>query len=93
MNAPSNHSVTIGTRTSDLAGHVAFVAGGYGGIGEAVCWSLARAGAIAIVAGRKADRGAALSARLRDSGFDSDFAELDADDPSSIGKKAAAKPS
>ena len=37
---------------------VAFVPGGYGGIGEAIAWSLAQAGARVAVAGRSAEQGA-----------------------------------
>jgi gluconate 5-dehydrogenase len=84
MDAPLNQPVIDATATRELAGRVAFVAGGYGGIGEAVCWSLARAGAIAVVAGRKADRAAGLAARLGHAGFSADFVEFDADDPTSI---------
>jgi gluconate 5-dehydrogenase len=84
MNTPSSHSVTDAAGARELAGQVAVVAGGYGGIGEAVCWSLARAGATAVVAGRNTERAAALAARLRDAGLEADSAHLDADDPTSI---------
>ena len=35
----------------DLTGKIAFVAGGTGGIGEAICWGLALAGAWALGVG------------------------------------------
>ena len=54
----------------DLSGKVAFVPGGYGGIGAAIAWGLARHGAEVIVAGRDAGKAEALAgedarARLR----------------------------
>jgi gluconate 5-dehydrogenase len=84
MNAPSDQTGITAPAARELDGQVAFVAGGYGGIGEAVCWSLARAGAVPIVAGRKPERMAALIARLRDAGFDADSVALDADDAATI---------
>jgi gluconate 5-dehydrogenase len=40
----------------DLTGRVAYVPGGYGGIGEAVAWGLALAGAQVAVSGRSAEK-------------------------------------
>ena len=54
----------------DLQGSVAFVPGGYGGIGEAIAWALARAGARVAVAGRDAAKAQALAAALDDAGHD-----------------------
>lgn len=51
-----------------LDGKAALVPGGYGGIGEAVCWGLAAAGARVTVAGRDAARTEALAAALRQAG-------------------------
>jgi NAD(P)-dependent dehydrogenase (short-subunit alcohol dehydrogenase family) len=51
-----------------LAGRVAFVPGGYGDIGRAVAWQLARAGAAVAVAGRSADKAQALAAELAGAG-------------------------
>jgi NAD(P)-dependent dehydrogenase (short-subunit alcohol dehydrogenase family) len=48
-----------------LAGKVAFVPGGYGGIGKAVCVALARAGAKVIVAGRDAAKAARLARQVK----------------------------
>jgi len=53
----------------DLAGKVAFVPGGYGGIGAAIAWGLARQGAEVIVAGRDAARAEALANEMRGQGF------------------------
>ena len=51
-----------------LAGRIAFVPGGYGDIGRAVAWQLARAGAAVAVAGRDADKARALAAELAGAG-------------------------
>jgi NAD(P)-dependent dehydrogenase (short-subunit alcohol dehydrogenase family) len=67
-----------------LRGQVAFVPGGYGGIGEAVCWGLALAGAIPIVAGRNAPKAERLVAALRAAGFEADSAMLDVADVAAI---------
>lgn len=51
-----------------LKDKVAFVPGGYGGIGEAIAWALALAGAKVAIAGRDADKANALAAQLREAG-------------------------
>jgi NAD(P)-dependent dehydrogenase (short-subunit alcohol dehydrogenase family) len=48
-----------------LKGKVAFVPGGYGGIGEAVCRALAKAGAKVIVAGRDFHKAASLAKKIK----------------------------
>lgn len=48
-----------------LRDKVAFVPGGYGGIGEAVCKALAQAGAKVIVAGRDLSKASRLARRIR----------------------------
>ena len=48
---------------ASLAGRTAFVPGGYGGIGAAIAWGLALAGARVAVAGRSAAKAEALAAR------------------------------
>ena len=52
-----------------LDGKVALVAGGYGGIGEAVVWALAAFGATVAVSGRSAERAAALASRVQARGY------------------------
>ena len=47
-----------------LKGKTAFVPGGYGGIGEAICKGLAEAGAKVVVAGRSEAKSKALARRL-----------------------------
>ena len=49
----------------DLGGKVAFLPGGYGGIGEAIAWGLAQRGATVVIAGRSKAKADALARRLR----------------------------
>ena len=49
----------------DLRGQVAFLPGGYGGIGEAIAWALALAGASVMIAGRSAEKASELAEALR----------------------------
>lgn len=53
-----------------LDGKVALVTGGYGGIGEAVCQGLARAGAKVAVTGHNAQKAAACADALKQQGCD-----------------------
>jgi gluconate 5-dehydrogenase len=48
-----------------MKGKIAFVPGGYGGIGEAVCRALAKAGAKVIVSGRDPRKAARLARQIR----------------------------
>jgi NAD(P)-dependent dehydrogenase (short-subunit alcohol dehydrogenase family) len=48
----------------DLRGKTAYVPGGYGGIGEAIAWGLAMAGASVAVSGRDAHKAGELAASL-----------------------------
>lgn len=52
----------------DLAGKVAYVPGGYGGIGEAIAWALALAGAKVAISGRDTTRAQALAGELQAAG-------------------------
>jgi NAD(P)-dependent dehydrogenase (short-subunit alcohol dehydrogenase family) len=70
-----------------LAGKVALVAGGYGGIGEAVARALAARGATVVIAGRDAARGAALASAL---GGSASSVTMDARDVASIRQSVAA---
>jgi len=69
---------------ADLGGRVAFVPGGYGGIGAAIARGLALAGARVAVAGRSAAKADTLAARLRDAGHDAAGIAMDAHDTGSI---------
>jgi gluconate 5-dehydrogenase len=70
-----------------LKGKIAFVPGGYGGIGEAVCKALARAGARVIVAGRDPRKAAALARKIKGKAL-----ALDVRDTASIEKALAPFP-
>lgn len=52
-----------------LDGQVALVAGGYGGIGAALCLGLAQQGASVAVAGRSSEKSAALAQELAAAGY------------------------
>ena len=69
---------------SDLTGRTAFVPGGYGGIGEAIAWGLALAGARVAVAGRSRDKAEALVAALRGAGHEAFAHPMDAHAVASI---------
>ena len=60
-----------------LDGKVAFLPGGYGGIGEAVAWGLALAGATVVVAGRDGDKAMDFTRRLNDAGLAADGLAID----------------
>lgn len=62
----------------DLRGKVAFVPGGYGGIGEAIAWGLALSGAKIMVAGRSLEKSDRLAAQLSDAGHDAKGTAVDA---------------
>ncbi len=62
----------------DLNGRVAYVTGGYGGIGEAISWGLALAGARVAISGRSAAKAEALASALRDAGHDAIGLAMDA---------------
>jgi gluconate 5-dehydrogenase len=67
-----------------LDGKVMFIPGGYGGIGEAVVWGAAMAGAMVVVAGRDGAKAAALASALREAGFAADGLAIDARSVESI---------
>lgn len=61
----------------DLAGQVAFLPGGYGGIGEAIAWGMAMNGAIVVIGGRDAAKSDALASRIRDAGYSASSRTVD----------------
>lgn len=67
-----------------LQGKTAYVGGGYGGIGEAIAWALALAGAQVAICGRDAAKAQALAAQLRDAGHAAFGTAMDAHDVGSI---------
>ena len=52
----------------DLSGKVAFLPGGYGGIGEAIAWGLALRGARVVVAGRSREKAEKLADQIQAGG-------------------------
>jgi gluconate 5-dehydrogenase len=69
---------------ASLAGRTAFVPGGYGGIGTAIAWGLALAGARVAVAGRSDAKADALAGSLRAAGHDAIGVAMDAHSAGSI---------
>ena len=69
----------------DLSGHVAFLPGGYGGLGEAIAWALALAGARVMIAGRSAAKAEALAGALRAARRDARGVALDVHSLADIG--------
>ncbi len=67
-----------------LKGKVAYVTGGYGGIGEAIAWALAMAGAKVAVSGRDAAKAKALAEELRRAGHEAFGLAMDAHAVASI---------
>lgn len=72
-----------------LDGQVALVAGGYGGIGAALCLGLAQQGASVAVAGRSAEKSAAFVERLATDGFSALGLSFDIKEPDEIGRLVA----
>jgi len=68
----------------DLTGKTAFVPGGYGAIGEAVCWGLAMHGARVAVAGPNENRSSDLAKAIGAAGYDAEPYRLDARQVSDI---------
>jgi NAD(P)-dependent dehydrogenase (short-subunit alcohol dehydrogenase family) len=69
-----------------LDGKVALVTGGYGGIGEAVCRSLAEAGAKIAVTGHNGEKAAACARALTAQGWEAIAAEFDVLSPAATQK-------
>lgn len=76
--------MTVATSSFALDGRVVFIPGGYGDIGRAVAWQLARAGAAVAVAGRDAAKAEALAAELRGAGHAALGLALDVRDTTAI---------
>ncbi len=73
----------------DLKGKTAYVTGGYGGIGEAVAWALALAGAQVAISGRDAVKAEALAQRIRAGGARAVGLAMDAHSTASIEEATA----
>lgn len=70
----------------DLGGKVAFVPGGYGGLGEAIAWGLAQRGAAIAIAGRDLAKSQSLARQLRAAGHPALGLGLDATRVAAIGQ-------
>jgi gluconate 5-dehydrogenase len=75
--APPDYPRLLAGQAS-LAGRTAFVPGGYGGIGAAIAWGLALAGARVAVAGCSEAKAEALAGALRAAGHDAIGVAMDA---------------
>ncbi len=73
----------------DLTGQVAFVPGGYGALGQAVCWALAVHGAKVAVAGPSQQRAEQMAGELRDYGYEARAWTLDAANVTDISRVVA----
>ena len=62
----------------NLRGKTAYIPGGYGGIGEAIAWGLAMAGARVAVSGRNEGKALAVASALQAAGHDSLGLSMDA---------------
>ena len=62
----------------DLNGKAAFVPGGYGALGEAICWALAVRGARVFIAGSSESKAQRLAAEIAAAGFEAQGRGLDA---------------
>jgi len=67
-----------------LDGKVAYLPGGYGGLGEAIAWGLAGSGARIVVSGRNAQKAERLAHSLREAGYEAAGITLDAESVDSI---------
>lgn len=81
--APPDYERLLADQGS-LTGRTAFVPGGYGGIGAAIVWGLALAGARVAVAGRSVAKAEELAGALRAAGHDAIGAAIDAHSTESI---------
>jgi NAD(P)-dependent dehydrogenase (short-subunit alcohol dehydrogenase family) len=74
----------------DLSGQVAYVPGGYGGIGEALAWGLAQQGAAVAISGRDRKKAEALASEIRRAGHQAIGLAMDAGSVASIRRSADA---
>lgn len=70
--------------TGALAGKVAVISGGAGGIGRATAWLMARLGAHVVVTGRKAEKLEALVAKITQAGLAASGHVVDVRDPEAV---------
>jgi NAD(P)-dependent dehydrogenase (short-subunit alcohol dehydrogenase family) len=63
--------------TFDLDGKVAYLPGGYGGIGEAIAWGMAVRGASVVIGGRNGEKAKALADDMAQAGFSASGLSVD----------------
>ena len=68
----------------EIRGKVAYVPGGYGGIGEAITWGLAVRGARVVICGRNREKAEDLASRIKSDGHDVHGLEIDVQSVESI---------
>ncbi len=61
----------------DLSGKVAYIPGGYGGIGEAIAWGMAIRGCTVVVSGRSREKAETLAAAIRAAGHEASGIAVD----------------
>ena len=61
----------------DVKGKVAYLPGGYGGIGEAIAWGLAIRGAKVVISGRSQEKAEKLANQIRTSGYNARGIDVD----------------
>jgi NAD(P)-dependent dehydrogenase (short-subunit alcohol dehydrogenase family) len=74
---------------SRLAGKVAFITGGTGGIGAVACRAFAAEGALVAVAGRRRTEGEQVAAGIREAGGEARFVETDVTQDESVERALA----
>ena len=73
----------------NLEGKTVFLPGGYGGIGEAIAWALALAGARVTIAGRNSGKAKALARAIQAHGLEADGIQVDVESVASIRQAVA----
>ena len=73
----------------NLEGKTVFLPGGYGGIGEAIAWALALAGARVTIAGRDSGKATALASAIQAHGLEADGIQVDVASVASIRQAVA----
>ena len=89
MNTPvtrNNDLLPSLTEPHRLDGKVVYVAGGTGGLGEAIAWGLAAIGARVVIGGIETDKTASVVAALRSKGHDAEGIVFDATSVADIGR-------
>jgi len=75
---------------NDFTDQVAYLPGGYGGLGEAIAWGLAMRGAKVVISGRNEDKATKLAGDIAAAGFAATGIQCDATNVDSIKKSTDA---